>query len=410
MRFQPRHLYRRALEAARDALARMEPDRVPQPLQVVARGELTPPRQIRLLEAIDEHTWLREKALEQWSDAGKALEGGAEEASALLLVRPPGWELRLAEFGWKAGAAAGVRQAEGADQKRAASEERAVVMKRELTAARKKLADAEARERALRREAGAPVRAERKGEEALKAEILAVQQRAAKDGDRLRAEIAALVDANDQARTALDRERRLRREAEERIEPPEILPGLGMAGLELARRLDLMEMAAGVGDRGEPPHGVATHPVEAPPSLPAGVGPEEAEAVAAVLSHRPRIHLVLDGYNLGFALIEDGTEPDLPLMRRRVELVARRLQSAAGRRHVTIVFDSPSEASEHEAVPGVTIRFTEPGVTADEEIVAMAAPGVVVVSNDRAVREAAAERGALTLYSTAVANWERERR
>lgn len=410
MRFQPRHLYRKALEAARDALSRMEPDRVPQALQVVARGDLTPPKQVRLLEAIEEHPWLRQKALEQWPQAEKALEDGPDLASALLLVRPPGWEPRLVELGWNVGAAAGERRADEADQKKAAAEERVAVMKRELSAVRKRLADAEANERALRREANAPVRAERQAEETLRTELRAMQQRAAQDHDRLCDEITALTVAADQLRVDLDRQHRLRRQAEARTETPGVLPGLGMEGLELARRLDLMEMAAGVGRQGEPTHGLTGHPEDGAPSLPAGIGPEEAEAVAAVLSHGARIHLILDGYNLGFVLAGDGADPDLSLMRRRVDLIARRLQSAtSGRRHVTVVFDSRSEASEREAVQGVTVRFTEPGVTADEEIVAMAAPGVVVVSNDRAVREGSAERGALALYANAVVKWERER-
>ena len=82
-------------------------------------------------------------------------------------------------------------------------------------------------------------------------------------------------------------------------------------------------------------------------------------------------------------------------------------------RSVTVVYDSQLEGSDGfkvQGVSGVSVRFTAPGSSADDVIVGMAAPGTVVISNDRAVRERSERNGAVALWSEALVAWVRKRR
>ncbi len=107
---------------------------------------------------------------------------------------------------------------------------------------------------------------------------------------------------------------------------------------------------------------------------------------------------LIDGHNL------IGAMPDLRLEdpddeARMVERL-QRLAMRTGRR-ITVVFDrgAPGGASAPPSRGGVTVRFAPSGRTADELLIRQIQMernprGLIVVSSDRAVQEAARRRGA----------------
>jgi len=89
--------------------------------------------------------------------------------------------------------------------------------------------------------------------------------------------------------------------------------------------------------------------------------------------------------------------------------VAERLiRLARGALRVVVVFDGADEEAEPRMPGGrLAVRFSA-GRIADDEIVDLArnTPGpVVVISDDRAVRERAERTGAVALWSRALAEW-----
>lgn len=110
----------------------------------------------------------------------------------------------------------------------------------------------------------------------------------------------------------------------------------------------------------------------------------------------PRVHVVVDGYN-----VTKSAWPELPLERQRSMLVSE-LAGLAARTsaELTVVFDG-AEVSGSAARPsarGVRVRFSPPGVTADEviaELVAAEPEGrpLLVVSSDAEVAAHARRAG-----------------
>ena len=88
-------------------------------------------------------------------------------------------------------------------------------------------------------------------------------------------------------------------------------------------------------------------------------------------------------------------------------------QVARGPMRVVAVFDSRLGPAGEVPAPGpVEVRFTAEEGGADEEIAVLAGAlggARVVVSSDRAVREAAEAAGAMTLWSEALRDWSRRR-
>lgn len=104
------------------------------------------------------------------------------------------------------------------------------------------------------------------------------------------------------------------------------------------------------------------------------------------------MRILIDGYNV---TMRDPATRDLAAGDQRVAL-ARRLgargRELLGAGTVTIVWDGRSDGHGESSGP-VTERYSG-DVTADEMIVALAAPGDTVVTSDREVAERAAARGA----------------
>ncbi|HET7174357.1 MAG TPA: NYN domain-containing protein [Nocardioidaceae bacterium] len=120
----------------------------------------------------------------------------------------------------------------------------------------------------------------------------------------------------------------------------------------------------------------------------------------------PKVHLVVDGYN-----VSKTAWPTAPLDQQRTRLVSKVAGLVAGKGvEVTIAFDG----AELDAPPavrsprGVRVRFSPPGVTADDlirQLVAAEPQGrpVVVVSTDREVAESVRAMGARAVDSLALA-------
>ncbi|WP_019630880.1 NYN domain-containing protein [Actinomadura atramentaria] len=134
-----------------------------------------------------------------------------------------------------------------------------------------------------------------------------------------------------------------------------------------------------------------------PRSLPGRALADDDPQLLDRLLALPRVHLVVDGYNVtktGYG--------GLPLADQRARLVTGLGGLAAQTRaEVTCVFDGAElDAPVALSAPrGVRVKFSPPGVTADEligELVRAEPPGraVVVVSTDREVADAARRAGA----------------
>lgn len=120
----------------------------------------------------------------------------------------------------------------------------------------------------------------------------------------------------------------------------------------------------------------------------------------------PKVHLVVDGYN-----VSKTAWPTAPLDQQRTRLVSKVAGLVAGKGvEVTIAFDG----AELDAPPavrsprGVRVRFSPPGVIADDlirQLVAAEPQGrpVVVVSTDREVAESVRAMGARAVDSVALA-------
>ena len=137
--------------------------------------------------------------------------------------------------------------------------------------------------------------------------------------------------------------------------------------------------------------------------VPEGVSPDQAEALTAVLDQRPSL-VILDGYNLAGAL--DVAPLHSSESRSAVVTIASSIKRRSGG-DVTVVFDAVGVEGRPGFVAdsGVRVTFSKEHL-ADDEIVRIAGSatdGVVVVSDDRDVRERASRLGAVTLWSAAVA-------
>ena len=402
-------LFRRALEAAAKALRDLDTDQVPADLRRVAGRPLPlpPPLAVSLVKGLDRYDWLREKALEAWPEAD-AKAAGPDQASALLLQRPPGWVSRLIALA----AGAGGEEARGAGDDLA---RRLAVVE----------AEAEEWKRRARAEKEAGAKARQEAEAALaeeRAARKAVQATAARADAALEAEVqrwrAAWEEAGAERDAAREEGRRTRESlAEERRKRAEaeaaLAEGSGTAGwaadpLSMAAHLDWAAGMARLPGRDDDPE---TATGGAALRLPEGMRPDEKAAVEWLVQRADATTVIVDGYNAAFKL---ASARDPASARRRLLMILDRLQQVSrGPMRVLAVFDSRIGPAPEPAAPGpVEVRFTDGEGRADEDIaiLARAIGGArVVVSSDRAVREASEAAGAMTLWSEALRDWSRRR-
>ncbi|GIU92882.1 MAG: hypothetical protein KatS3mg011_1788 [Acidimicrobiia bacterium] len=370
------HVLGQVVAAARRALQRMEPDQVPPPLRRVARHagrRLPPPLLVTLLTEVESSAWLQEKTAEEITADGPA---------RIFLERPPGWRTTVAA----AVADEASRRLRDRFERLEKENQRLQDQVREL---RRELSDARD---ALGRKGSEETRELEEGNRRLRARLAEADSRIRSLEDTVasvRAELAAAREETDELRRAARRSPR-----PSASPPPERDPVVFGRGspIETARTLDVLAESLGV---------AGPEPVDPPPGGPAprpqGLRPDRSEMVDWLLSGGVVGVLLIDGYNLAHQLGE-GERAD-------VLAVARRLLAAGrGRLRVVVVFDTSDDASSETVQPGLTVRF-EP--SADEALVLLAGPDTAVATSDRAVREATEAKGAIGVWSEAVAEWAR---
>lgn len=315
----------------------------------------------------------------------------------LWLTRPPGWAHVLTEVTEPAGRQAATDPPRAAtDPPQAATVDGAPAGREDRHAARRELRTLRAELRAARLAAAATERAIRSARAETEAAQAAAETAAAAAAVAVRESEAA--------------QRRLRRRVEDLTAELAVARRDSRAGREFAEaRLGLLlatlgGAVAGLSRELGLPAAPAVAPAdtvearEAPPLARLEVRAEswDAPATLARFLALPKAHLLVDGYNVTKAAL-----PTLPLARQR-ELLLRNLAGLAAQTgaEITVVFDGADvTAVPAVGVPGVRVRFSPLGVTADEVLRAMARaepPGrpVVVVSSDREVADGVRRAGA----------------
>lgn len=416
----------RVLALAADELGALPAEEVPATLRPFAR--FTPSRRARLAAvplgaALDTDPMFRQRVAARvrtaLPDVAAAVEAGtllpatppADVAALAYLLRPPGW------IGYVEQAAADLEQATARVQ---ADEREALVgALRAQVGAERETARAETErlrgEIAVMREEADDLRRRLREalEQARRAERAAAQ--GIEDAVQARAsEAAATSVAEAEARRARGRLAEatatlesVRRTARE---------GRGADELRLRVLLDtLLGAARGLRrELGLPP--VQDRPADAFSAEQDVVAPlgavssrgltEDSPALLDALLGAPKVHLVVDGYN-----VTKGAYGTLPLEAQRLRLLAG-LATLAAQTHaeITCVFDG-AERPTALAAPsprGVRLLFSAGGETADElirRLVRAEPPGrpVVVVSSDREVADGVRRAGARPLPSIALA-------
>jgi hypothetical protein len=234
--------------------------------------------------------------------------------------------------------------------------------------------------------------------------------------DALHAENRRLVAAvaELEARVAASEERVESLRLRNRAAPPQIpthprprAVGMGGDPVAVGRRLDteFAALASGL----SPAEAVAPRAVNEvdgapaePVKLPPGLAPDRPEAVTWLLGLPDPVRVIVDGYNLTYLL--DRLDFHGGEARRRLVSLLGRL--ATRRRHrFLVVFDSDQPPGSPARMGDVEVVFTS-GEKADDHIVDLAGSGsdlpVVVVTNDRELRERVEAKGALSLWGDAL--------
>ena len=403
----PPELLLPAFKAVRKALRDLDPDEVPAALRRVAGQSgrrLPPPLARKLIETLDENGWLREKAAEAGSDLDPTSSDPARAVSALFLQRPEAWEDRAKEVA--------EHRATGAQQVLVATLQRTIAdLQQQLESARQKAKAAQQRAQGVEVEAERKSQAVRNAVEVARKEEHDAAEKHRRDYEALlerhRRLVQDLEEAGDRITTLRDELLRARRSGRDAVAQAGPQAWATRDPVEVARMLDEIVEAVR-------PEAVVVAPEvpaeESPPfTFPVGVSPDHKDAVAWLASYEEPYSLVVDGYNVTFLLDADGFTD--PAARNRLnEGLARFRRAAAVPARVIVVYDSAQSGGVTSTTGpgGIEIRFTEAGLTADEEILAIAshAPArLAVVSTDRRVREGAEEYGALGLWSQALVAW-----
>lgn len=400
----PERVRVRLLVLAADALPRLPTEQLPAPLRRVAA--FAPARRARLgavqiLALLDTDGEFRERIGIQvrvaHPEAAADLDGsrsGPDAAALAVLERPDGWERFVASTA-EAEEIGEQVLAESATREQSARLERRVVELTDQLAGHRQAAKASQHKlrgenTELRRslgEARALVRRTAADVDRTRAEVTAAQEAAGAaqataeaDVRRMRAQIEALERELTQAQRSGRAER-----VDATIRARLLLDTLVEAGDGLRK-----ELALPVGS-GTPADSVDADIAEAGARLPSGSTSMTTDdpALLQQLLGLPRVHLIVDGYNLTKS--EWGSS-SLEIQRER--LIRGMASLAAGRTgtELTVVFDAGSvQQRPLVSTPrGVRVLFSKYGVIADDvirDLVAAEPAGrpVVVVTSDRAV-------------------------
>lgn len=410
----------RIVALAADVLGTMETEEVPPPLRPVAR--FASAKRARaggsaIAAALETDSGFRGRVLEaatkQLPGLAEALADGSpppaadpvEVAAVAYLLRPEGWEQlvdaarederRAEEEARQAReAAAAERLREQLTAARASAREARERYRKEISRLKAENASLRRRLEEARTEASSARAAEQEAASAVE-QAAAARSSAEADARRLRTRIA-------EAEAALEESKRSAREDRglETARLGLLLETLAEAATGLRRELALPATSA--------------RPADAVPAAgpSKAAGPDHGRARAAdepaylaELLTLPKVHLVVDGYN-----VTKAAWPTMPLEGQRTRLV-QALGALASRTgaEITCVFDGADVSVPPPVKPaaGVRVRFSPPGETADEVVrrLVRAEPEgrpVVVVSSDRELARSVQRPGVRTAESAAL--------
>lgn len=430
-----------AVDAARAGRRASPPLPVPGPLRPLLRfARLPEPALAAVRRVLDEDAEFRERVLATLEAAGAP--PPLDEASLLFLQRPEGWSASLAALSVAAedaAAAATDARAEGAASRKLALVQAALdrnqasleAARLELDSLRRQLGE----ERRARRVATSELGRFRKRVEELEADRSHPPAGALHENEELATSQTALAAAEEQAAgsgagpaapadTGADLPEA---EAAEPAEVAEVQPrsvdeaaaaiaaaeeAVGTLTEALGRAADALAGEA-VRPAGWPPEGtvasgtdwsrVARLPVTGAARAPARLPPAVFDDTASAADHLlrlPRVLVLVDGYNV---TISTRSDLALPAQRRWLLDAAGGVAARTGA-ELEVVFDGAAGASPHDAGRrlGVHVRFTAPDEEADDVLLDLlegmpVERPVVVVSDDRRVRDGARRLGANTL-------------
>jgi len=409
----------RVVGLAADALGRMEVQQLPPSLRRVA--SFAPARRARLAATqiagvLAEDDGFRERLAVQVRagvpDLVRALEGGdgspvdpVDLAAVAYLLRPDGWAGML-----EAAEASDDRPDDGLGARVERLSRQVHVAAEQLKETRRRhrdqLADLKAQNAELRLKLG-QTRARARTAEAEAERVGAAAQQAVSAADArssaLEAELRRLRARSEQLEREVATLRRVDRNGRgtETMRTRLLLDTLLDTAQGLRRELALPTGEGSPADAVEAM--VAEHGTRAP-SGHASLATDDPVLLDQLLA-LPRVHLVVDGYN-----VTKAAWPELSLERQRDRLLGGLAPMAArSGAEVTVVFDAAG-ATERPLVNrprGVRVLFSSPGVIADDvirDLVGAEPPGrpVVVVSSDAEVMRDVLASGAWTAAATAL--------
>ncbi|WP_233525954.1 NYN domain-containing protein [Actinomadura spongiicola] len=411
------------VEVAAELIGGLPVDDVPAPLRRFARFERRKRAKLagqHIAAALEKDSGFRRRVAEplreKQGDLVEAVEGGHVPPAAdpvrvavlAYLLRPTGWT-RLVEA-----ARAELERSATASEEEAA-ERRVAALKEELAAARTARATEVERLRAELRDSKAEVSDLRRKLHEARVRYRAAEERAGAVEAEAERTLAAARESTAAAEKELRRLRARAGQAEAAAEAAKraAREGRNVEDVRLRMLLDtLVDAAQGVRrelalpstiERPADAVGALEPDRLAHRALPGRALSDSDPQLLDRLLTLPRVHLIVDGYNVtktGYG--------DLPLADQRSRLLSGLGGLAAQTRaEVTCVFDGAElDAPVAIAAPrGVRVLFSRPGQTADEligDLVRAEPPGraVVVVSSDREVADAARRASARPCPST----------
>lgn len=394
-----------AIAAARAALRDLDDEDVPGRLRAIAKqsdGMLPVPLVKTLLRRIDEDDWFRGKVIESFDRLGSE-----DPVSSAYLNRGAGWWVVVAEAVTTQAASDGEARVEQLQARFEEERARGRSDRAKMKTLKRQVADAEKDAHAVIADRLDPLKAavvEARAEcdradsrvVGLRAEVEEAHE------ERREAERIAAVHS-EQIRSAKREVAELRRSLEAGVS--ESFP---RRPIEIARWLD---RAAGTltpfREAGAPAPEGDGHNENDRPAIPAGVAPDSAASIEALVG-LDGVAILIDGHNLLGVL--DASTMATGRARRELITALGKLKRHVGDATIEVVFDSgladgrPTTLTES----GVVVRFADAEVIADDVLVDLAADcgsAAIVISDDREVRDRSAHYGATVLWAKALAAW-----
>lgn len=379
-------LLRPAADRLRRALQRMDDDDVPTSLRSLAdtsARRLPPPLLKRALTELDESEWLR---------AEVAAEGDLEVGSPedLFVRRPADWQARMAELAIAAGEKEEARNRSGLERRLSDALSRIAELEQIVKSGAEEVAAAERRARhALQAQVESAERARRDAEKQARDDARTAA-RLASQAELLQAELEAAEGRLEGLRELLKRERRSPSTTQTDGSARGWFPDDPSAmGEELDRILSAVRRRPTTDE----PITTASEELR----IPEGLRPDRVEVIHWLM--RRSVRWLIDGYNVAFQVAD---EPDSTTRARLAGAAGTLSTLASPGSTVVVVFDSTVDTSSLPTNRRVRVVYAH---SADDWIVEHAGPRTVVVSSDRRVREQSEHRGAIGVWSEAMAAW-----